>query len=221
MPGLQAVIFDVDGTLVDSNDAHAHAWVEALAAFEISVEFAEARRKVGEGGDKVLPQLAGVEKDSARGRQISERRGEIFKEKYLPHLQPFPGTPELLQRLHGAGLKLVVASSSNEDELQALLQVTGAAELFEARTSAGDAPRSKPDPDIVQAALDRAGCPADAAIMVGDTPYDVEAAGRAGLRIIAVRCGGWNGEELRGAIAVYDGPHDLLMRLGETPLGPE
>jgi HAD superfamily hydrolase (TIGR01509 family) len=224
MAALQAVIFNVDGTLVDSDDAHAHAWVEALAEFGYRVGFVQARRKIGEGGAKVLPQLAGVEKESPLGKQISERRGQIFKERYPPRLQPFPSTRELLERLHAAGRKLVVASSSvasssKEDEFKALLKVTGAPALFEASTSASDAQRSKSDPDIVQAALDRAGCAADEAVVIGDTPCDVEAAGRAGLRVIAVRCGGWDDEELQGAPATYDDPRDLLAHLDETPLG--
>ncbi|HEY7294793.1 MAG TPA: HAD family hydrolase [Dehalococcoidia bacterium] len=218
MSKTQAVIFDVDGTLVDSNDAHAHAWVEALTAFGHSITFAQVRPLIGMGGDKILPRLAGVHKDSEQGRAIDARRSDVFVRTYLPNLHPFPGTRDLLLALYERSLKLVVASSSKEDELKPLLALTGAPQLFEARTSSQDAPESKPDPDVVHAALDRAGVPPAHVTMVGDTPYDLEAAQRAGVRFIGVRCGGWDGAALAGADGVYDDPADLLAHLDRSPL---
>src|SRR6185437_8188363 len=153
-----------------------------------------------------LPRLAGVQKDSDEGKAIDAHRSELFIRTYLPNLHAFPGTNELLLALHGRGLKLVVASSSKEDELKPLLALTGAPDVFEARTSAKQAPQSKPDPDVVHAALRQAGVPAIQVVMVGDTPYDLEAAKRAGVRFIGVRCGGWGDDAFAGAAAVYDGP---------------
>jgi phosphoglycolate phosphatase-like HAD superfamily hydrolase len=120
--------------------------------------------------------------------------------------------------MRGEGLALAVASSAQEDELRPLLRIADAEDLMEAAASGSDAERSKPDPDIVAAALRRAGCAAAEAVMVGDTPYDVEAAARAGLAAIGFRSGGWGDEALAGALAVYDGPADLLARFDGSPL---
>jgi HAD superfamily hydrolase (TIGR01509 family) len=216
---LRAVILDMDGTLIDSNDAHARAWVEAVGKHGFDVDFNRVRELIGMGGDKLLPAVVGLEKDSQMGERISEARGEIFKSKYLPHLQPFPQVHDLLQRMKGDGRKLVIASSSAPDDLKGLLRQAGIDDLIDKRTSSGDAERSKPDPDIIHAALDKAGCRADEAIMLGDTPYDVEAATHAGVSIIALRCGGWSDTELKGAIAVYNDPADLLAHYQSSPLG--
>jgi HAD superfamily hydrolase (TIGR01509 family) len=216
----RAVLFDIDGTLVDSNDAHAHAWVEAFAEQGITVDFAKVRRSIGMGGDKLMLAVAGISEDSPEGKRISTRRSEIFKTKYLPSLKPFPGARELVAALKSRGFTVVAASSAKKDELRALLAVVGAETLLDAATSSDDAEESKPDPDIIHAALEQARCEAAEAVMIGDTPYDVEAATRAGVRVIAFRCGGWRDEDLRGAIAIYDGPADLLARLDESPLSP-
>src|SRR5205823_11392087 len=210
METVQGVILDIDGTLVDSNDAHARAWVEALAEHGVEVPFEKVRRMIGMGADKLLPKATGLEENSPKGKRISDRRREIFKERYLPTLRPTPGARDLLQHLDKQGLKLVVASSSKKDELHALLRICGADEVIEDKTSSDDADRSKPDPDIVQAALKQLGLPAAKVVMLGDTPYDVEAAHRTGIGLIAVRCGGWGDRELVGALAVYDDPADLL-----------
>ncbi|HVF88735.1 MAG TPA: HAD family hydrolase [Blastocatellia bacterium] len=215
---VRGAILDVDGTLVDSNDAHARAWVEALAEHGIAAEFEKTRRLIGMGGDNLLPEIAGIEEDTPRGKQISERRGEIFKEKYLPSIKPLPGSRELLKRMKEEGLKLVVASSAKEDELKPLLEIAGATDLIEEKTSSDDAENSKPDPDIIHAALDSAGLSAEESIMLGDTPYDIDAARKAGVSVIALRSGGWKDDELTGAVAVYDDPADLLAHYDESPL---
>jgi HAD superfamily hydrolase (TIGR01509 family) len=215
---LQAVILDVDGTLVDSNDAHAHAWVEALGAFGVVASFERVRPLIGMGGDKLLPLVAGISDEEPGGKEISARRAAIFREKYLPTLQAFPKVIDLLARMHGRGLHLVVASSAKADELGALLDVANVRGLIEARTSSDDAERSKPDPDVVAAALRRANVPAAHAIMLGDTPYDIEAAARVGIDTIALRCGGgWSDAELVGAVAIYDDPADLFERYDTSP----
>ena len=215
---IRGVILDIDGTLVDSNDAHASAWVEALAEHGIDVEYEKARRLIGMGGDKLLPELTGLEEDSPIGKKIGESRSKIFKSKYLPHLKPFPRVKELLARMTKDGLRLVVASSAKEDELKELLKIAGAEEFIEDKTSSSDAENSKPDPDIVEAALDDLGLSPDEVIMIGDTPYDVEAAARADIKTLAFRSGGWRDAELKDAVAVYQDPADLLARYDSSPL---
>jgi HAD superfamily hydrolase (TIGR01549 family) len=204
------VIFDVDGTLVDSNDAHARAWVDAFAEHGITVAYDQVRRAIGMGGDKLMPLVSGLEEDSAAGKPIVKRRKDIFKSVWLPRLHAFENTRELVQRLVGDGFNLAIASSASDEELHPLLEVARVADLIPTRTSSDDADRSKPDPDIVKAALKRTGCPPERTVMVGDTPYDVEAALRAGIQIITLTCGGWNRQDLGGAVEIYDDPADLL-----------
>jgi HAD superfamily hydrolase (TIGR01509 family) len=212
------MILDVDGTLVDSNDAHTRAWVEALRAHGFEADFDHIRRLIGMGGDNLLPSAIGVEKDTEIGKKISKTRGEIFKSRYLPNLKPFPCVSDLLKRMREGGLIVVAGSSAQPEELDRLLDIANAKELVQAVTSAGDAENSKPDPDIVQAALKKMGAAPDGALMLGDTPYDIEAAGRAGIGTIALRCGGWNDTDLGNAIAIYDDPADLLAHYDQSPL---
>ena len=215
----RAVLFDVDGTLLDSNDAHARAWVEAGERFGYEIGFEHARRLIGMGGDKVCPALTGLDHESAEGKEILAYRTDLFLREYLADLRPFPGVRELLSRLRSDGLELVVASSASGAELKRLLDAAGATEFFDATTSSSDAEHSKPDPDIVEAAVGRAGEPARACVMIGDTPYDISAARRAGVRILAVRCGGWADRALGGAVACYEDPADILARYESTPFG--
>jgi HAD superfamily hydrolase (TIGR01509 family) len=217
MPRVKGVILDVDGTLVDSNDAHARSWVEALAEFAIHVPFERVRRLIGMGTDKLLPTVCGVTGDSPRGQEMSKRRGEIFKERYLPTLRPFAQADQLLRRMRDAGLRLAVASSATEDDLEALLRICGADGLVEKRTSSDDTDHSKPDPDIIHAALNRLRMSPPEAMMLGDTPYDIAAAARAGIGTVAVRCGGWADADLNAALAIYDDPADLLAHFDRSP----
>lgn len=215
---LRAVLLDVDGTLIDTNLAHARAWVDALHEVGIGASVARLCRLIGMGGDKILPHLTGIDAESPIGRRIGTRRREIFLSDYLPACQPFRGTRELLERLRDNGLLRVVASSAQPDELSPLLERAGVADLINASATAGDAAESKPDPDIVQAALRRAAAAATESIMLGDTPYDVEAARQANVPIIGLRCGGWDEVALAGAAAVYDDPAALLMAYHRSPL---
>ena len=219
MGTIRAVIFDVDGTLVDSNDQHARAWVEALAEYGYKVPLDQVRPLIGMGGDKVLPILTGLSAAEPKGKRIAERRDAIFADKYLPQVRPLPGARDLLLRLKGEGLKLAVASSSAKDLLKRLLNIVGAPDVFEKTASGDDAEDSKPDPDVVRAALKSLGEPPDAVAMIGDTPYDVEAARRAKVQPIAFRSGGWKDEDLKGAVEIDDGPLDLLEHLDESALG--
>ena len=215
---VKAVLFDVDGTLVDSNDAHAHAWVRAFADRGIHVAFDEVRRAIGMGGDKLMPHVSGISEASEIGRAIAHRRAEIFKHEFLPTVQPLRGARELVAEVKARGLTAVAASSAKKDELEPLLKIAGAEWLMDAATSSDDADASKPEPDIIHAALQQAGVNPEEAVMIGDTPYDIEAARRAGVRVIALRSGGWNDQDLRGAIAIYNDPSDLLAQLDESAL---
>jgi beta-phosphoglucomutase-like phosphatase (HAD superfamily) len=218
VPHLKAILFDVDGTLVDSNDAHAHAWVKAFAEAGIRIEFQKVRCAIGMGGDKLMPAVADIQADSPQGQHISERRSEFFKADYLPHLRPFRDAGALVSAIQARGLATVAASSAQRDELEALLKIACALSLLGDSASGDDVEQSKPEPDIVHAALKKIGASASDALMIGDTPYDVEAAARAGVRAIAFRCGGWKDSDLKPAVALYDGPWDLLARLDESPV---
>jgi phosphoglycolate phosphatase-like HAD superfamily hydrolase len=214
---LRGVIFDIDGTLLDSNGAHARSWVETLAEAGYDVPFEIIWPMIGMGGDKLLPAATGIESESPPGKKLTRRRWEIFEKKYLPDLRPTPGARELAERLKSDDLKLVVASSAGGNELEQLLEAAGVADLMEARASSSDAKESKPDPDIVEAAVRRSKLRPDDLVMLGDTPYDVQAAIGAHVNLVALLCGGWTLTELSGAIAVYDDPAELLRWYDVAP----
>jgi HAD superfamily hydrolase (TIGR01509 family) len=222
MPAYRAVLLDIDGTLIDSNDAHARAWEQAARHFGHEIPFDRLRALIGKGGDKLLAEAAGIDKDSAQGQAIDELRGQLFMRDHLPRLKPFPQARELLVRMRDDGLRLVVATSAKQEEMNALLDVVGARDLVHAQTSSDDAERSKPDPDIIHAALTQAQVPGEAALMLGDTPYDIEAASRSGVRTVAVRSGGWGDGALEGALAIYNDVADLLALYDASPfsVGP-
>ncbi len=205
------MILDIDGTLVLSNDAHARAWVEAFTEHGYSIPFERVRPLMGMGGDKLLPTLVpDLSSTEGVGKQIAERRKEIFLTRYAPTLQAAPGARPLVERMRDAGLRLVVASSARRDELEALLKAAQVDDLLDQRVTASDAKESKPAPDVVGVAMDRIGLPPGQVVMLGDTPYDIESAGKLGVRTLAVRCGGFDDARLAGAIAIYDDPADLL-----------
>ncbi|MFZ5892935.1 MAG: HAD family hydrolase [Myxococcota bacterium] len=221
MADFKAVLLDIDGTLIDSNDAHAQAWVDVLSEFGYAPHFNDVRRLIGKGGDKLLPEVTKVETTSTLGKLISEKRTQWFLNRYAPGLRPFPHARELLERFRGDGYRLVTATSANSEELAVLLRVAKVEDLIHQRTSSSDAKDSKPDPDIVKAALDRAECEASRALFLGDTPYDVEAAQKAKVRVVALRSGGWRDEDLRGSIAIYDDVTDLLAHYRESPFAAQ
>jgi HAD superfamily hydrolase (TIGR01509 family) len=162
--------------------------------------------------------LIGVEKDSPFGKKLGDRRKIIFRQRYLPWLRPTPGAPALIARLQRECFGLMIASSAAGDELSALLAVCGAPELARRTPPPQAVDSSKPDPDIVAAALARLHRSPNEVLMLGDTPYDIEAAKRAGIGIIAVRCGGWSTADLSTALAIYDDPADLLVHFADSPL---
>ncbi|MDB4879470.1 MAG: hydrolase, haloacid dehalogenase-like family [Gemmatimonadetes bacterium] len=217
-PALRTILLDIDGTLIYSNDGHARAWVAAMARHGYVVPYEDVRRLIGKGGDKLLPELTGLDPESAEGQRISADRSAIFAQDELPTLRPTPGARALLERLRDLDFQLVVATSAQAAEVTAILTQAGVADLIEVAASSDDAERSKPHPDIVQAALRKAGSQPAHSVMLGDTPYDVEAASRARVPIIALRSGGWDDPDLGGAAAVYDDPADLLANLDDSPL---
>jgi HAD superfamily hydrolase (TIGR01509 family) len=215
---LKGVLLDIDGTLLDSNDAHAAAFTRAFAEHGLDIPFDHVRPLVGMGSDKLVPSLTGFAHDTREGKAIVERKKGIFEERYLPDLRPTPGARALLQRLLADGLTLVVATSAGGDEMKGLLQQARVDDLIHDATSSGDVDNSKPDPDVIGAAIKKSKLKAGQLIMLGDTPYDIEAARKAGLRTIALRCGGWWDDDALGdAIALYNDPADLLAHWPVVP----
>jgi HAD superfamily hydrolase (TIGR01509 family) len=213
------VLLDSDGTLVLSTDAHAKSFSEVLREAGYDVPFERVRPLIGMGGDKVLPILTGLDAESPEGKALSDRKKALFRSKYLPTLKPAPGAHALLERMLNEGLTLVIATSASGDEVDGILRQAELDGLVHSATSSSDANRSKPDPDIIQAALRSSGLRPTQVIMLGDTPYDIEAAARAGVPTVALRCGGWWSEDdLGGAVAVYQDPADMLRQYDLTPL---
>jgi HAD superfamily hydrolase (TIGR01509 family) len=210
--GFDSVLFDVDGTLIDSNAAHATAWLRALRDYGVSTDIMKVRPLIGMGGDKLLPAIAGIEESSPQGRAIAARKKELFDDQ-LPWLRPTPGARVLLEYLRDQGMDPLIATSAGEKEMNTLLDCAGIADLVPKRVSKDDAGESKPDPDIICAALAMSRGGLASTVMVGDTPYDIEAASRAGIPSVALRCGGhWTDHDLRGALYIFDDPKELLDR---------
>ena len=211
---IQAVIFDVDGTLVDSVDLHAEAWRVAFEKFGKTFPFQKIRRQIGKGSDQLLPVFLSKQELDQLGEDLDHYRGELFKKEYLPRVQGFAKVRELFQRLKSDGKQIVLASSAKADELDAYKKIARIDDLIESETSYDDADRSKPYPDIFQAALARLEDVApENAVVIGDTPYDAQAASKANLKTIGFLCGGWTEEELRsaGCVAIYRDAEDLLL----------
>lgn len=216
MARVRAVLFDIDGTLLDSNDAHAHAWLDALRGHGKNVPFDLVRSKIGMGGDKLLLEVAGLADDSVEGRSITERRVAILKAHYLGDIGPFPGTRALVDRLRSRGVICAAVTSAKSSDVADLLRVATVADLIDPVITSDDADNSKPDPDLVEVAVQRLGLEKNECVMVGDTPYDIEAAARAGVATVAFRSGGWSDKDLAGAVAIYDGCADLSSKLEDS-----
>ncbi len=214
----RAVLLDIDGTLLDSNHAHALSWQETLRRHRHPLAYERIRALIGKGSDKLLAELLG-ELDPAFAEQLVDDRRRLFLEEHLPSLQPTPGARALIERLLAEEIELVVASAAGGAEMQAVLERAGVADLLDRVVTADDAEHSKPDPDIIQAALARCGVEPVEAMLLGDTPYDIEAARAAGVDTIAVRCGGWwDDASLQGAAAVYDSPQALVEQWDRSPI---
>ena len=218
---IRAVIFDVDGTLVDTNDLHAASWADAFRRFGHDIPQDRIRHEIGKGGDTLMPALLPGEVVDRQGKDIEAFRKDLFMREYLPRARAFPEVPALFRRTRAAGQKIVLASSSSAEEVERYKEVAGIADLVDAATTKDDAEHSKPFPDIFRAALERlAPIPAEEAMVVGDTPYDAEAAQKAGLRAVGLLCGGFPEDELRRSafVALYRDPADLLANYESSPL---
>jgi HAD superfamily hydrolase (TIGR01549 family) len=216
----KAAIFDIDGTLIDSVDLHASAWQEAFAKFGHDVTFEQARSQIGKGGDQLIPVFLSAAQQQDHGNAMEEWRGQRFKSKYLPMVRPFSAVPELLRRVRDAGIKVAIASSARKEELETYLEIAGITQLVDEVTSSTDAAESKPAPDIFEVALKKLGVAGSDALAIGDTPYDAQAANKAGMQTIGLLCGGFTEASLRegGCIAVYPGPGALLACFDASPL---
>ena len=218
---ITAVIFDIDGTLVDSVDLHAEAWRVSFARFGKKVTFEEVRRQIGKGGDQLMPVFLSPKELDKFGEELEQFRSDLFKKEFLPRVKPFPCVPQLFQRIRRDDKRIALASSAKGDELKTYKAIAGIEDLVEAETSSDDAEKSKPYPDIFHAALAELGdVRPDNVMVVGDTIYDAEAAGKAHLRTIGVMCGGWSEKDLSraGCIAVYRDPADLLDGYEASPI---
>lgn len=219
--GIRAVLFDVDGTLVDTNDLHAAAWREAFLQFGFDLPFGRVRAQIGKGGDNLIPTLL-PDLAEPRRRELEDFRADLFTRDYLARATPFPGVRELFERLYADDIRIVLASSSSEEEVHYHLGLIGAADLVTATTSKDDVESSKPCPDIFEAAMAKvAPLAPDQAVVVGDTPWDAKAAAKLGLAMIGFRCGGFPDEALieAGAFALYDGPRHLLAGYDRSVFG--
>ena len=209
---IRAVVFDVDGTLVDSVDLHAACWQEAFLKFGTEVPFDQVRWQIGKGGDQLMPVFLSPELIRERGQDIESYRAARFREFYLPKVRPFPRVAELFKRLRDDEKLIALASSAQGPELEAYKEMADIENLIDVEVTKDDAARSKPCPDIFEAALEQLDIKNVEAIVVGDAPYDAMAAARAGLRSIGVLSGGFPKETLRaaGCFALYEDAADLL-----------
>ncbi len=220
MENIKGVIFDVDGTLVDSVDLHAASWQETFRRWGHEVSFDTVRSQIGKGGDQLLPYLLSETEAERDGEAMEAARGALFKRESLGKVRPFPGVAELFHALLERGTKLALGSSGKPEEVDHYKRLLGIDGFDLVQTTSSDAERSKPHPDIFQAALDRLGLPGEQVVAVGDTPYDATAARQAGITCVGLLCGGFAEADLRdaGCVAIYDDPADLHARLAGSPL---
>jgi membrane protein len=215
----EAILFDIDGTLVDSNDRHVLAWEEAFAGLGFRFSRETIHAQLGKGSDMLIPSLLPGSGQALRDR-LARSHGEIYKGRYLDGVKPFPRARALLEHARNAGQKVVLASSASEEEVDHYLKLLGAEAIVSAVTTAADVRHTKPAPDIFAAALARAGAAPEAAIVVGDTPYDVEAARKCGVEAVALRSGKFGDDALTraGPVAIYDSVAALLDIYDDSPL---
>jgi HAD superfamily hydrolase (TIGR01549 family) len=217
----QAIIFDVDGTLVDSVDLHAHAWQDTFRHYGKEVPFDDVRAQIGKGGDQLMPVFFPQEQLARVGQEMQAFRSKLYKAKYMHQVRAFPKVRDLFERIRREGKQIALASSAETDEFQANLSLLQIGDLVNASTSACDAARSKPFPDIFEAAIAKLDVVSAAhAVAVGDTHYDADAAARIGLPIVGLLCGGWPEATLRewGCVEVWRDPEDLLRHFEQTRL---
>jgi len=215
------LLTDIDGTLVDSNALHAEAWRRTFEHFGIEIGMDEAWRSIGKGSDHVIPIFV-PEADCKRLEEpIKEFRKQLFHRDYMPRIVAFAQARELLLRVRESGMKIVLATSSDKEDLPTYTKIVGMKDLIDKASSSADAEVSKPAGDIFAAALKKVGMNADQAIALGDTPWDAQAAGKVGVAAIGLTCGGWKRSDLldAGCIEVWQDPADLLLHFDESALG--
>jgi HAD superfamily hydrolase (TIGR01549 family) len=218
---IRGALFDVDGTLIDSVDQHASAWRDAFREFGKRVTKEEVRSQVGKGSDQFLPVFLTREEIKRFGKELVERRGKVYLKRYFPTVKPFPKVKELLRTIRAAGVRVVLASSAEESELKKYVKLAGIGDLIESYTSSEDAQKSKPHPDIFQAALKKLGkVRKREVVVVGDSPFDAQGATRAGLKSIGFLSGGFTRAQLRraGVCEIYKDPADLLKKFNRSLL---
>jgi HAD superfamily hydrolase (TIGR01509 family) len=213
-----AALLDVDGTLIDTSYHHTLAWFRAFKRQGFVLPVWRIQRAIGMGGDQLVPALVGQEADEEKGDEIRDTRDSLYQE-LIGEVEPLQGSRQLISDLKKRGRTVVLASSSPQDELDHYLELLDARELADAWTTKDDVDATKPAPDLVRAALDKAGT--ESAVMVGDTRWDIEAAAKTGVQTVCVLTGGWSNQELldAGAAAVFESVDELRERIGETPLG--
>jgi membrane protein len=214
---ITAILFDIDGTLVDSNNFHVLAWDEAFREAGFVYDREALHGQIGKGADNYVPALL-PDVDEQQAEKLGDAHGRIYKAKYLPHVRPFPGARELLERCRQEGLQIALASSASGEELEHYLDLLDCRTLIDGFTSADDVGCSKPCPDIFETAREKLGARAPDSLVIGDTPYDIQAACRAGMKAIAVRSGGFTDDVLIDAIAIYDDVGSLLERFDASPI---
>jgi HAD superfamily hydrolase (TIGR01509 family) len=216
----RGVLFDVDGTLVDSSYIHTLAWWQAFRQAGLDVPMASIHRSVGMGGDKLVDRLLPDGRDKALDESIMAAHGAVFA-TFWPALRPFDGARDLLAQCYESGFAVALASSARAQDLEVLRSTLRADSFIHAATSANDAKESKPDPDILEAALEAVGLQAGDAVYVGDAVWDVYAAGKLGIPTIGLTCGGTSAGELTeaGAVEIYENPRDLLANLRDSAVG--
>lgn len=212
---LQGIIFDIDGTLVDSNDLHAQCWLEAFQHFGKRFEYDVIRHQIGKGGDLLVPDLLRAKEMRAFGEKVKKHRTDLYKKKYMGEVRPFPKVRELFETLREHDVKIALASSSNPDEVEYYTRLLGVGDLLEGSTSKHDAEHSKPSPEIFQAALERIGTDDAFTMTVGDTPYDILASHRLALPVIAVLSGGFERDLLAKAEFLYDRAEDIVRKIDD------
>jgi HAD superfamily hydrolase (TIGR01509 family) len=217
---IKALLCDIDGTLVQSNWLHAEAWQAAFAEMDLRLEVEEIRRQIGKGGDELVPYFVPWWKQKRVQEPLEAYRKFVFQHDFMPRVEPLPKAREFLLRLKEAGIRLSLASSASKEDLTQYKKIVRMEDLIEEESSADDADRSKPHPDIFQATLKRLGCKPEEVLALGDTPYDAEAAGKAGIWTIGVESGGWSRKELlwAGCVEVYQDVAELLERFEESAL---
>lgn len=217
---IRGVIFDLDGTLVDSNEFHVLAWQETFRHFGKEIPIERLREQVGKGGDQYLPVFLNEFEMQQFGKEADRLHGEVFTKKYLPQVRPFPKVRELFERVRAEGKEIALASSGKDKEVHHYEKLLGISGLVDVKTTSDHVAHSKPSADVFIAALHRLSLRSDEAIAVGDTPYDIEAAKKIELPVIGVSCGGFSEQILRdeGAAAIFRDPIDLLENYNRSPL---